>query len=144
MYSLERSFAIIILLLTTYYNIKLGFVVCFILLIYLNSTQKQNIISFEPFKSNNDYSDCELVKIPSVNINTSTKYSAIIIEPRNHKALPFVLQNFTDNLNEDWNFIIYHGIQNESMVKSIISNLSESVNSRITLVKLKVNNISVA
>jgi hypothetical protein len=68
----------------------------------------------------------------------------IIVEPRKHKALPFVLQNFTENLNEDWNFIIYHGTQNESMVKSIISTFSESIKNLITLVNLKVKNISVA
>lgn len=148
MYILERCFLIITLVLTTYYNFKLGLVVCFIVLVYLDTRQNQNNISvFEPFQSDNNKhnnNDCDVVKIPSVNINTYTLYTAIIVEPRKHKALPFVLQNFTDNLNEDWNFIIYHGTQNESMVKSIISTFSESVKSRITLINLKVKNISVA
>ena len=145
MYILERCFLIITLVLTTYYNFKLGLVVCFIVLVYLDTRQNQNNI--EPFNtSSDDYydSDCDVVKIPRVNINTYTLYTAIIVEPRKHKALPFVLQNFTENLNEDWNFIIYHGSQNESMVKSIISTFSESIKNRITLVNLKVKNISVA
>ena len=121
MYILERCFLIITLVLTTYYNFKLGLVVCFIVLVYLDTRQNQNNI--ESFKSsdNDNDSDCDVVKIPSVNINTYTLYTAIIVEPRKHKALPFVLQNFTENLNEDWNFIIYHGTENKSMVKSIIS-----------------------
>ena len=149
MYILERCFIIIALVVTTYYNFKLGLMVCLIFLVYLDTKQKQNNISvFEPFNNNTlsdgyDYSDCDVVKIPRVNINTYTLYTAIIVEPRKHKALPFVLQNFTDNLNEDWNFIIYHGTQNESMVKSIISTFSESIKNRITLINLKVKNISV-
>ena len=150
MYILERCFVIITLLLTTYYNFKLGLIVCLILLVYLDTIHNQNNISvFEPFNNNTQAddgydSDCDVVKIPRVNINTYTLYTAIIVEPRIHKALSFVLKNFTDNLNEDWNFIIYHGTQNESMVKSIISTFSESVKSRITLINLKVKNISVA
>ena len=150
MYILERCFVIITLLLTTYYNFKLGLIVCLILLVYLDTIHNQNNISvFEPFNNNTQAddgydSDCDVVKIPRVNINTYTLYTAIIVEPRKHKALSFVLKNFTDNLNEDWNFIIYHGTQNESMVKSIIYTFSESVKSRITLVNLKVKNISVA
>jgi hypothetical protein len=97
----------------------------------------------ESFQTEHDM-DCDVVNIPTVNINTYTLYTAIIVEPRKHKALPFVLQNFTDNLNENWNFIIYHGSQNESMVKSIISTFSESVKTRITLIHLKVKNITLA
>jgi len=147
MYILERCFVIIILLLTTYYNLKLGLLVCLILLVYLD-TIHNNQNNIEPFNTpqvDDGYdSDCDVVKIPRVNINTYTLYTAIIVEPRIHKALSFVLKNFTDNLNEDWNFIIYHGTQNEKMVKSIISTFSESIKSRITLVNLKVKNISVA
>jgi DNA repair ATPase RecN len=34
------------------------------------------------------------------------KYTAIIVEPRKHKALEFVLNNFKENLNDDWIFVI--------------------------------------
>ena len=30
------------------------------------------------------------------------KYTAIIVEPRCHKALSFVLQNFFENLSDEW------------------------------------------
>lgn len=49
------------------------------------------------------------------------KYTAIIIEPRCHKALSFVLQNFFENLSDEWGFIICHGTQNEQYVKNIIA-----------------------
>ena len=38
----------------------------------------------------------------NVNMENNAKYTAIIIEPRTHKALEFVLNNFLENLNDDW------------------------------------------
>jgi len=49
------------------------------------------------------------------------KYTAIIVEPRCHKALSFVLQNFFENLSDEWGFIIFHGTKNEQYVKNIIA-----------------------
>jgi hypothetical protein len=49
------------------------------------------------------------------------KYTAIIVEPRCHKALSFVLQNFFENLSDEWGFIIFHGTKNEQYVKDIIT-----------------------
>ena len=46
------------------------------------------------------------------NINKEDTYTAIIIEPREHKALEFVLSNFLQNLSTKWNFIIFHGNKN--------------------------------
>jgi hypothetical protein len=45
--------------------------------------------------------------------------TAIIIEPREHKALPFVLKNFCKNLDDNWDIIIVHGTNNEIFVKNI-------------------------
>ena len=41
---------------------------------------------------------------------TQNKYTAVIVEPREHKALSFVLNNFLENLSDEWNIIIMHGI----------------------------------
>lgn len=49
------------------------------------------------------------------------KYTAIIIEPRCHNALSFVLQNFFENLSDEWGVIIFHGTKNEQYVKNIIT-----------------------
>jgi len=90
------------------------------------------------------FNECSDVVFPSVNINTSTKYTAIIIEPRKHNALPFVLKNFTDNLNEDWNFIIYYGTKNKEFINTIIKKFPFSVQNRINLIPLNVENLSIA
>ena len=49
-------------------------------------------------------------------------YTAIIIEPRKHKALSFVLKNFFENLSEEWSFVIFHGIKNEEYIMDIMEN----------------------
>ena len=51
----------------------------------------------------------------------SEKRTAIIVEPRKHKALSFVLENFTSNLDETWDIVILHGTQNKSFVEKIVN-----------------------
>jgi hypothetical protein len=70
-------------------------------------------------------------------------YTAIIVEPRKHKALPFVLENFLNNLSEDWSFIIFHGTTNlEFIVKIINNNLNNHIH-RIRLMNLGVDNLTI-
>jgi thymidylate synthase len=70
-------------------------------------------------------------------------YSAIIIEPRCHKALQFVLNNFLENLDNNWNIIIFHGNQNAQYVKKIIQVHLMKYIHRIRLVNLNVENITI-
>jgi hypothetical protein len=67
-------------------------------------------------------------------------YTAIIIEPRRHKALPFVLNNFLNNLSDEWNIIIFHGNCNIDYVKNSVNNLEKK--DRINLVNLNINNLN--
>jgi hypothetical protein len=84
----------------------------------------------------------------SINIVESYKdedeslYTAIIIEPREHKALEFVLTNFVKNLDENWNFIVFHGNKNESFVREIIYEKLKNEKNRIKMINLKVDNLS--
>jgi hypothetical protein len=70
------------------------------------------------------------------------KYTAIIIEPREHKALAFVLNNFLENLDERWNIIVFHGNKNKKYVEKIIDTKLENYKERITLIDLKIDNIN--
>jgi len=65
-------------------------------------------------------------------------YTAVIVEPRKHKAMRFVLKNFTDNLDYRWNFIIFHGTSNKEWLEEIIESLGSH---RIKLINLNVENI---
>jgi hypothetical protein len=52
--------------------------------------------------------------------NFTNKYTAVIIEPREHKALSFVLKNFLENLSDEWNIIIMHGNNNAKFINNIL------------------------
>lgn len=76
------------------------------------------------------------------NINDNETYTAIIIEPRNHKALEFVLLNFLENLDYKWNFLIFHGTQNKDYLIEILNKYPQYT-SRIKTVNLEVSNLSI-
>jgi len=72
------------------------------------------------------------------------EYTAVILEPRKHKAMEFVLANFLDNLDERWSFIIYHGTENEEWLNERINQNTEILKykDRITLKPLGVKNMN--
>lgn len=69
------------------------------------------------------------------------KYTAIIIEPRKHPALEYVLKNFNDNLSNEWQFVIFHGNENEEYTKNA-SKIIE--NRKVKFVNLGINNLSIS
>lgn len=69
------------------------------------------------------------------------KYTALIIEPRKHKALEFVLKNFLMNLNNDWSIIIFHGNLNKEYVQNIVDTKLSKYKKRITLKSIHKDNI---
>ena len=71
------------------------------------------------------------------------KYTAVIIEPREHKALPFVLKNFLENLSEDWSIIVMHGNQNLQYIQDIIHDDLSEYTHRIQLHPLHVDNLTI-
>jgi hypothetical protein len=75
--------------------------------------------------------------------SNSNKYTAIIVEPRKHKALDFVLENFLENLSSEWDIIICHGTLNEDYVKYIINTKLVKYKPRIKLINLNVENLSI-
>ena len=69
-------------------------------------------------------------------------YTAIIIEPRKHKALEFVLNNILDCLSKEWRVILFHGINNVDYSINIASKLNNLYNDRLNLVQLDVENLN--
>lgn len=139
---LERIILLCILLGTTYYNLKLGLIVCFVIIVIYLQAKPCNTEGFntEGFNTEND---CNILKIPEVQVMTTKDYTAIMVEPRKHRALEFVIRNFTENLDENWNFMIYHGSDNKQYLENIIKKLSADVQSRITLINLKIPNMNI-
>ena len=73
----------------------------------------------------------------------ATRYTAVIIEPREHKALEFVLENFLENLSDNWDFIIFHGNNNISYINNILDTKLYKYKDRIKLINLNVDNLSI-
>jgi hypothetical protein len=69
-------------------------------------------------------------------------YTALIVEPRKHPALQFVLKNFLENLDERWNFLVFHGNENEQWLRATINSEFSLDNNRIQLNNLNVSNLS--
>lgn len=69
-------------------------------------------------------------------------YTAIIVEPRKHPALHFVLDNFLNNLSDEWNIIIFHGNNNLNYINNIIDNNLTKYIHRISKINLNVDNLT--
>jgi len=69
-------------------------------------------------------------------------YTAIIIEPRKHTALNFVLNNICDCLSDNWNIVLFHGDDNIEYCNNIVENLNLIYNNRIQMVNLHIQNLS--
>ena len=68
-------------------------------------------------------------------------YTAVIIEPRIHPSLFIVLQNFNKNLNDKWNFLVFHGSTNKKYIEDIFKSLNTT--KKYTLVNLNKNNLTI-
>jgi Protein of unknown function (DUF5672) len=69
-------------------------------------------------------------------------YTAIIIEPRKHKALYFVLHNVLDCLPSEWKIVFFHGTLNLEYSTPIVNELNNLYENRIQMVSLNVDNLT--
>jgi hypothetical protein len=70
------------------------------------------------------------------------KYTAIIIEPRKHKALEFVLNNMLECLSNNWKIVCFHGNNNIEYSSFIVNKLNLVFNNRIQTVNLNVDDLN--
>lgn len=70
------------------------------------------------------------------------KYTAIIVEPREHPALEYVLENFDKNLSNEWQFVIFHGNKNKEYTQTVSDKVFKS--RKVKLVNLGVDNLSIS
>lgn len=122
------------LFLKGYVFLFICIIIIFGLLTYIRKIiSKLDVVPFDEF--------------PLPNIQVSAKssiYTALIVEPRKHKALEFVLNNFLDNLDNHWNIVVLHGTYNKDFVNKIIEKMDDSNKIRITTVNINVENLTVA
>ena len=73
------------------------------------------------------------------------EYTAVIIEPREHKAFAFVLENFFKGLSEEWGIMIFHGRKNKEYIQAILNGDLAQYSSRIhKLVELDIDNLTIS
>lgn len=72
------------------------------------------------------------------------RYTAIIVEPRKHRALEFVLRNVLDNLDSKWSVQIYHGTENEIWLKRILETKFKNEFENGTASRISLKNLGVA
>jgi hypothetical protein len=68
---------------------------------------------------------------------TQEQKTVVIVEPRRHAALEFLLRNLTENLDDTWKVLVFHGTLNESYLKEILDRLPLTARQRITLRSLE-------
>ena len=70
--------------------------------------------------------------------------TAIILEPRKHLALSFVVKNILENLPQAWSVRIYHGTENQTFVEGLLAKDLADHRPRITLENLGVADLNSA
>ena len=82
----------------------------------------------------------DLIALQDV-VDDGDKCTAIILEPRKHRALSFVVKNVLENLDSKWNVRIYHGTKNREFVEALLETELAFGRSRITLENLKIEDL---
>ena len=85
----------------------------------------------------------DLVALQDV-VDDGPRCTAIIVEPRKHRALSFVVRNVLENLPENWNVQIHHGTENQQFVENLLETELSSGRARISLHNLGVANLPTA
>lgn len=143
---LEKILALTIIFYFYSKNAKYGFVVCLLCIIFFIVKSKIS----EPVKEGmainiqigddvDSDSDDEYYR----EYDDEGIFTAVIVEPRKHKALAFVLENFLENLDNRWIVILLHGNLNKQFSENIVENKLSVYKNRIKLVNLNIDNLSI-
>lgn len=73
---------------------------------------------------------------------TTETRTAILVEPRKHKAVRFVLQNLLDNLPSTWTIRFLHGATAGTWANAIRNSFAEAERERIALIPAPADNFS--
>lgn len=88
------------------------------------------------------YIDLKKSKIKTYsNQPNNALYTAIIVEPREHKALEYVLKNFLQNLDNHWNILIFSSLDNQEYINKIVTQKLKNDKQRITVIQLNISNM---
>ena len=119
-------------------NYGILFGICYMIyLILYKDTYDINTNNINESFENNDVEF--FINKPKESITSDKKYTAVIIEPRKHRALEFVLNNFMENLDDDWGFVIFHSNTNKKMVENIMDTNLKKYKNKTKLINLNID-----
>jgi len=149
---LEKILAVIIIFYFYSKSAKYGLVICILCIVFfivkskIREPAKEGMaINIQIGNDNDDDndSDDEYYGENNREYNDEGIFTAVIVEPRKHKALAFVLENFLENLDNRWNIILLHGNLNKQFSENIVENKLSIYKNRIKLINLNVDNLLV-
>jgi hypothetical protein len=70
-------------------------------------------------------------------------FTAVIVEPRRHPALSFVLKNMASSLPDGWKILVFHGNTNGEFVQDIIDDM-EFPSRFLKPISLDIDNLTIA
>jgi hypothetical protein len=68
------------------------------------------------------------------------RYTAVLVEPRQHRAIEFCIRNLIENLDSDWDVLVLHGNLSAEYVRDVVSKFPEHA-ARISMTNLGVDNL---
>ena len=71
-------------------------------------------------------------------------YTAVIVEPRKHKATRFVLENILTHLDSRWNVLFFHGTENGVWARELVEQSLPQYKHRIKYKSLGVANLTIS
>jgi hypothetical protein len=105
--------------------------------VLLESAEYKNLIKgryiWKVFKEN--YFE-KISKLNIKNIPYESEYTVVMVEPRKHEDMKYVLRNVMHMCDGNWALHIFHGNKNETYIKEIVKNWG-----RIHFHNLKVDNL---
>jgi hypothetical protein len=81
----------------------------------------------------------EMIPLSSVQ---NYKYTAIMVEPRKHRAYEYVLSNFMKNLSVEWQIVLVVGDDNIDYVMDIVNRLTNNLDHRIVVCNINLKNMT--
>jgi len=69
------------------------------------------------------------------------QFTAVLVEPRRHRAVPFVIRNILENLDSRWNVQFFHGTKNGSWARRILGEVLREFPGRIQFELLPVEDL---
>ena len=113
-----------------YHDLKAYFVLCV-------SMKKQAFMNF--FEKTKDV----VLNYKVRDIKDNCEFYGVIVEPRCHPCLEYVIKNFLRFTNDKWGLHVFHGVKNESFIKDLFKNIENIIYTNINKDNLSIEEYNI-